>query len=56
MAIFQGGVINSRVFCKFLIGLMFAPRLYAKQYQPSQIAQGRKQLIQKEGSDILQRF
>ena len=45
--------INRRVFCKFLIGLMFAPRLYAKQYQPSQIAQGRKQLIQKEANDIL---
>jgi flavodoxin len=33
---------------------MFAPRiLYAKQYQPSQIAQGRKQLIQTEANGIL---
>jgi len=32
---------------------MLAPKLYAKQNQPSQIAQGRKQLIQKEGNDIL---
>ena len=32
---------------------MFAPRLYARQYQPPQIAQGRKQLIQKEANDIL---
>ena len=46
-------LINRRIFCKFLIGLMFAPRLYAKQYQPSQIAQGRKQFIQKEANDIL---
>jgi len=46
-------LINRRVFCKFLIGLMFAPRLYAKQYQPSQIAQGRIQVIQKKRNDIL---
>ncbi len=32
---------------------MFAPRLYARQYQPLQIAQGRKQVIQKEANDIL---
>ncbi len=46
-------LINRRVFCKFLIGTMLAPRLHAEQNQPSQIAQGRKQLIQKEGNDIL---
>lgn len=46
-------LINRRVFCKFLIGLMFAPRLYAKQYQPLQIAQGRIQVIQKKRNDIL---
>jgi len=46
-------LISRRVFCKFLIGTMLAPKLYAKQNQPSQIAQGRKQLIQKEGNDIL---
>ena len=32
---------------------MFAPRLYAEQHQPLQIASGRKQIIQKEGSEIL---
>jgi len=32
---------------------MLAPRLHAEQNQPTQIAQGRKQLIQMEGSDIL---
>ena len=32
---------------------MLAPRLHAEQIQPLQIAQGRKQLIQKEGNDIL---
>ncbi len=46
-------LINRRVFCKFLIGTMLAPRLHAGQNQPSQIAQMRKQLIQKEGNDIL---
>jgi flavodoxin len=46
-------LISRRVFCKFLIGILFAPRLYARQNQPLQIAQGRKQLIQKEGNDIL---
>jgi flavodoxin len=35
------------------MGLIFAPRLYARQYQPLQIAQGRKQVIQKKGNDIL---
>ena len=46
-------LINRRVFCKFLIGAMLAPRLHAGQNQPSQIAQMRKQLIQKEENDIL---
>ena len=46
-------LISRRVFCKFLIGTMLAPRLHAEQIQPLQIAQGRKQLIQKEGNDIL---
>ncbi len=46
-------LINRRVFCKFLIGTMLAPRLHAGENQPSQIAQGRKQLIQKEENDIL---
>jgi len=32
---------------------MFAPKLYARQNQPLQIAQGSKQVIQKEGSDTL---
>ena len=32
---------------------MFAPRLYAEQKQPLQIASGRKQIIQKEASEIL---
>ncbi len=45
--------ISRRVFCKFLIGTMLAPNLYAQQNQPSQIAPGRKQLIQKEGNNIL---
>ncbi len=45
--------VSRRVFCKFLLGILFAPRLYAKQNQPSQIAQGRKQFIQKEANDIL---
>ncbi len=46
-------LINRRVFCKFLIGTIVAPRLHAGQNQPLQITQGRKQLIQKEGNDIL---
>jgi len=46
-------MISRRVFCKFLIGIMLAPRVYANQNQPSQITQGRKQLIQKEANDIL---
>jgi len=46
-------MISRRVFCKFVIGTMLAPNLYAKQNQPSQIAQGSKQLIQKEENDIL---
>ena len=46
-------LINRRVFCKLLIGTMLAPRLHAGQNQASQIAQGRKQLIQKEENDIL---
>ncbi len=46
-------LINRRVFCKFLIGSMLAPRVHAKQNQTSLIAQGRNQLIQKEGNDIL---
>ena len=32
---------------------MFAPKLYAKQNQFSQIAPGKKQLVQKESNDIL---
>jgi len=46
-------LISRRAFCKFLIGTMLAPKLHAMQIQPFQIAQGRKQLIQKEGNDIL---
>ena len=45
--------ISRRVFCKFLLGLMFAPRLYANQNQPSQIISGRKRFIQREANDIL---
>ena len=45
--------INRRVFCQFLIGLLFAPRLYAGQHQLSQSAQGRKRIIHKKPSDIL---
>jgi hypothetical protein len=45
--------VSRRVFCKFLIGFMFAPKLYAKQNQFSQIAPGKKQLVQKESNDIL---
>jgi flavodoxin len=46
-------MINRRVFCKFLIGLMFAPGLYARQTQFSQFAQGGKQVTQKQVNDIL---
>jgi flavodoxin len=45
--------VSRRVFCKFLIGIMFAPKLYAKQNSLSQIDPGRKQVMQKEGNDIL---
>ena len=45
--------VSRRVFCKFLLGFMFAPRLYAKQNQPLQIASERKEIIQKEANDIL---
>jgi len=46
-------VIGRRVFCKFVIGTILAPNLYARQNQSSQIAPGSKQLIQKEGNNIL---
>jgi flavodoxin len=46
-------MINRRVFCKFLIGLLFAPGLYARQNQFSQFAQGGKQVTQKQANDIL---
>jgi flavodoxin len=46
-------MINRRVFCKFLIGLLFAPGLYAGQNQFSQLDQGGKQVTQKEANDIL---
>ncbi len=46
-------LISRRGFCKFLIGTLLAPRLHAMQIQPFRIAEGRKQLIQKEGNDIL---
>ena len=45
--------VSRRVFCKFLIGLMFASRLFAKQNPLSQVANGRKQFIQKEANHIL---
>ena len=46
-------LMSRRVFCKFLIGTLLAPKLHAMQMQPIQIAQGRKPFIQKVGNDNL---
>ncbi len=46
-------MISRRVFCKVLVSTLLAPRLYAKQNQPFQIAQGKKQFTQKEANGIL---
>ncbi len=46
-------LISRRVFCKFLIGSLLAPSVYAKQNQPWQFAQGKKQFVQRPGNDIL---
>ncbi len=46
-------LISRRVFCKVVVGTMLAPTLHAKQNQIGQIAQGKKQLVKKEGNDIL---
>ena len=49
----KNGLINRRVFCKFLISFLFAPRLYAGQHQHVQSTQGRKQIIHKKPAGIL---
>ena len=46
-------LISRRAFCKSLISILVAPKLHAMQIQPFQIAQRRKQFIQKKGNDIL---
>jgi flavodoxin len=47
-------LINRRVFCKFLLGILFAPKLYAGQNQPLPSgAEGKIQFIQKEANNIL---
>ena len=38
----QSRLINRRVFCKFLLGFLITPQLYAQQNRPLQIAQERK--------------